>query len=495
MPQTTLPEVPLPAPGPLIGTDRLTESSGGSAVHRFPATGVADQPVPMAGAREIDLAVAAGTAAAAEWRALTPDRRRDVLLRLADVVEDHGDELVALSIRDSGFPLRVAALGPSRGSGGLRYYAGWADKIVGDVVPTWFGSAFDYAVSEPIGVVGIFATWNTPVYNIGLTAAPALAAGNAIILKPSELAPYAYLRFGELCLEAGLPAGLVNVLPGGAEAGTALVEHPGVGKVHFTGGGTVGRRVAALAAEHLKPVDLELGGKSANLIFPDADLERAVAVSVGGIHGGSGQTCITAGRMLVHESIVDDAVETARKQIAEHVLGDPFDAGTTMGPVITEAARTRILAMVDRATREGAELCAGGAAAAVPGADGALAGGYFVEPTLLAGVRPDSELAQTEVYGPVLSVSTFRTEAEAVALANGTPFGLSAYVQTRDVGRVHRLAAQLACGSVYVNGRGGIGPGMPFGGFKESGYGRLGGREGLMAFMQTKNVWISMDDD
>ncbi|GAA1845585.1 aldehyde dehydrogenase family protein [Actinomadura bangladeshensis] len=494
MTQTPLAEVPLPAPGLLIGTDRLAESSGGSAVHRFPATGEPDQPIPMAGAREIDFAVTAATAAAAEWRALTPDRRRDALLRLADVVDQHGDELVALSIRDSGFPLRIAALGPSRASGGLRYYAGWADKIVGDVVPTWSGPAFDYAVSEPIGVIGFFATWNTPVYNLGLTVAPALAAGNAIILKPSELAPYAYLRFGELCLEAGLPPGLVNVVPGGAEAGTALVEHPGVGKVHFTGGGTVGRRVAALAAEHLKPIDLELGGKSANLIFPDADLERAVAVSVDSIHGGSGQTCITAGRMIVHESVVDEVVEIAREQIARHVLGDPFDAGTTMGPVITEAARTRILGMVDRAIREGAELCAG-AAAAVPGPGGDLAGGYFVEPTLLVGVHPDSELAQTEVYGPVLSVSTFGTESEAVALANGTPFGLSSYLQTRDVSRVHRMAARLSSGSVYVNGRGGIGPGMPFGGYKESGYGRLGGREGLMTFMQSKNVWISMDDD
>ncbi|SDG38341.1 aldehyde dehydrogenase family protein [Pseudonocardia oroxyli] len=489
MTHTPLAEVPLPAPGLLIGTDRLAESSGGSAVHRFPATGAADQPVPMAGAREIDLAAAAAAEGAARWQALTPDRRRDALLRLADVVDEHGDELVALSIRDSGFPLRIAALGPSRAAGGLRYYAGWADKIVGDVVPTWFGPAFDYAVSEPIGVIGVFATWNTPVYNLGLTVAPALAAGNAVILKPSELAPYAYLRFGELCLEAGLPPGLVNVLPGGAEAGTALVEHTGVGKIHFTGGGTVGRRVAALAAEHLKPIDLELGGKSANLIFPDADLERAVAVSVGGIHGGSGQTCITAGRMIAHESVVDEVVEIARKQIAQHVLGDPFDAATTMGPVITEAARTRILGMVDRATTEGAELCAGGSATAVGGA------GYFVEPTLLAGVRPDSELAQTEVYGPVLSLSTFRTEDEALALANGTPFGLSSYLQTRDVGRVHRMAAQLSSGSVYVNGRGGIGPGMPFGGYKESGYGRLGGREGLMTFMQSKNVWISMDDE
>jgi acyl-CoA reductase-like NAD-dependent aldehyde dehydrogenase len=481
--------VPLPDPALLIGADRVTNSSGGVAVHHFPATGVADQPVPVAGAKEIDLAVIAATAAAREWGALTPDRRRDALLRLADLVDEHGDELTALSIRDSGFPLRIARLGPSRASGGLRYYAGWADKIIGDVVPTWFGPALDYTVSEPIGVIGVFATWNTPVYNIGLTVAPALAAGNAVLLKPSELAPYAYLRFGELCLEAGLPPGTVNVVTGGAEAGTAMVVHPGIGKVHFTGGGAAGRKVAALAAEHLKPIDLELGGKSANVVFPDADLERAVAVSVGAIHGGSGQTCITASRLIAHESIAHEIVDLARAQVMECALGDPFDPGTTMGPVISEAARTRILGLVDRAQTQGAKLCAGGSAVG-----GELAAGYFVEPTVLSAVRPDSELAQTEVYGPVLAISTFATEEEAVELANGTPFGLSSYIQTTDLRRAHRLAARMKTGSVYINGRGGIGPGMPFGGYKESGYGRLGGRAGLLTFMQTKNVWISMDE-
>jgi acyl-CoA reductase-like NAD-dependent aldehyde dehydrogenase len=327
------------------------------------------------------------------------------------------------------------------------------------------------------------------VYNIGLTVAPVLAAGNALVLKPSELAPYAYLRFGELCLEAGLPPGTVNVVTGGAEAGTALVRHPGVAKVHFTGGAEVGRRVAALAAKHLTPIDLELGGKSANLVFPDADLERAVAVSVGAIVGGSGQTCITAGRMIVHDSVLDEVVELARAQLRACVIGDPFDPETTMGPVITEAARTRILGMVERAQAQGATLCAGGSPVG-----GELAGGYFIEPTVLSGLRPDSELAQTEVYGPVLGILTFSTEDEAVALANGTPYGLSSYIQTRELGRAHRVAARMQAGSVYINGRGGLAPGTPFGGYKESGYGRLGGQEGLMAFMQTKNVWISLDE-
>jgi acyl-CoA reductase-like NAD-dependent aldehyde dehydrogenase len=481
--------VPLPDPVLIIGDERLADSSAGYAVHHFPGTGEPDPPIPVAGALEIDLAVRAATRGAQAWSAFTPDRRRDHLLRLADLVTAHADELTALSIRDSGFPLGVARLGPERAAGGLRYYAGWADKIVGDVIPTWFGQAFDYAVSEPYGVIAIFATWNTPVYNIGLTTAPALAAGNAIVLKPSELAPYAYLRFGELCLEAGLPAGTVNVVVGGPEAGEALIKHPGVGKIHFTGGGATGRRVAALAAEHLKPIDLELGGKSANLVFPDANLERAVAVSVGGITGGSGQTCITAGRMIVHESVLDEALAVATRQAAACVIGDPFDAATTMGPVITAAAQQRILGMIGRAVDEGAEICTGGSAVG-----GELAAGYFVQPTVLAGVKPESELTQTEVYGPVLGVSTFSDEAEAVELANATAFGLSAYVQTNDLSRAHRVAAQMRAGTVYVNGRGGIAPGVPFGGYKESGYGRLGGREGLATFMQTKNVWIGLSD-
>jgi len=482
-----LAEFPLPDSALLIGGDRVSTSSAGTAVHYFAATGEPDPPIPIAGAAEVDRAVAAAREGFRAWAGCSPDRRRDALFHLADLVIEHGDELIALSIRDSSFPIPVAKLGPERAAGGLRYYAGWADKIGGEVVPTWFGPAFDYAVEEPFGVVAIFATWNTPVYNVGLTIAPALAAGNAVIVKPSELAPYAYLRFGELCLEAGLPAGAVNVLPGGAEAGRELTLHPGVDKVHFTGGGPTGRTVAALAASVLKPIDLELGGKSANLVFPDCDLEDAVRTSMGAIIGGSGQTCITAGRMLVHESVVDQAVDIAVCFAESAVVGHPFDPATTMGPVISNPARERMLGMIGRARDEGAKLCAGGGRP-----EGAPEGGFYIEPTVLRDVDPQSQLAQEEVYGPVLAICSFATEDEAVAIANGTPYGLSAYVQTDDVKRVHRVASRLQAGSVYVNGRGGLPPAVPFGGYKQSGYGRLGGREGLRAFLQTKNVWIGL---
>jgi aldehyde dehydrogenase (NAD+) len=483
----SLASIELPNPALLIGDQRVTESTGGTAQHVFAATGRPDPPIPMAGEAEIDAAVQAATSAFTVWRALGLDQRRDLLLRLADLMDEHSDELIALSIRDSAFPLKVAGLGPSRGSGGIRYYAGWADKIGGEVVPTWFGPAFDYSVYEPYGVVGIFGTWNTPVYNVGLTIAPALAAGNTVVLKPSELAPYAYLRFGELCLEAGMPPGTVNVVVGGPVAGEALVRHPGVAKIHFTGGGPTGRRVAELAAQSLKPVDLELGGKSANIVFPDADLEAAVAVSVGAIVGGSGQTCITAGRMLVHRSILDVATELAVATSREAVLGDPFDPSTTMGPVITESALQRMLGMIARARAAGATVCAGG-----DRVGGDLASGYYLEPTVVSNVDPQAELSQVEVYGPVLAITPFDTEEEAIRLANGTPFGLCAYLQTNDLKRAHRMIASFESGSVYVNGRGGLPPAAPFGGVKASGYGRLGGAEGLRTFMQTKNVWIGL---
>jgi acyl-CoA reductase-like NAD-dependent aldehyde dehydrogenase len=260
-----------------------------------------------------------------------------------------------------------------------------------------------------------------------------------------------------------------------------------VDKIHFTGGGPTGRTVAALAASVLKPIDLELGGKSANLVFPDCDLEDAVRTSMGAIIGGSGQTCITPSRMLVHESIVDRAVDIAVGLADAAVVGHPFDPATTMGPVISAPARERMIGLIRRAEEEGAKLSAGGG---LP--DGAPAGGFYVEPTILRDVDPQSELSQNEVYGPVLAITTFSTEDEAVAMSNGTPYGLSAYVQTNDLKRAHRVAARLQAGSVYVNGRGGLPPAVPFGGYKQSGYGRLGGREGLRAFLQLKNVWMGL---
>lgn len=484
MTQVPLADLEPAQPVLIIGDERLSAASGGYFEHRYAGTGEVNGIVPLAGAAEVDRAAKAAAVAFTEWSGWTADRRRDALLRLADLVDARADELIALSMRDSAFPHAVAKLGPSRASNGLRYFAGWADKIQGEVVPVWPGEAMDFTIPEPYGVVGIFGTWNTPVYNFGLAIAPALAAGNSVILKPSEYAPFAYQRFGELALEAGLPAGTLNVLAGGPEAGEALLRHPSVAKAHFTGGGETAHRILEVAASSLKPVDLELGGKSANIVFPDANLPQAVAVSLGAITGGSGQTCITAGRMLVHESVYEDVLDIARVAAQSVVLGDPFDAEVTMGPVISSAAYQRINGMIEKGRAEAIRFWPGGT---VPPE---LSGGYFVPPAIFADVEQTSDLFQHEVFGPVLTVSPFRSEEDAVAQANATAYGLSAYVQTTDLDRALRVAHVLESGSVYVNGRGGLPPGAPFGGVKSSGFGRLGGYEGIATFTRKKNVWI-----
>jgi acyl-CoA reductase-like NAD-dependent aldehyde dehydrogenase len=319
--------------------------------------------------------------------------------------------------------------------------------------------------------------------------APALAAGNAVIFKPSELAPLASLRFGELCVEAGLPPGLVNVVPAQADGGQALAEHPGIGKLHFTGGGDTARKVLQSAAINLTPVVAELGGKSANIVFADADLDTAAMISA---HQGplmqSGQSCACASRLLVHESIYEAFAEKFLTCVKTATIGDPFDPSVMFGPVISQAAVDRILQAIDDAVsvRDG-ELLTGGHRIG-----GELAGGYYIEPTVVGGVDNSSKLAQTETFGPVVSLSRFSDEAEAVRIANDTPYGLNAFIHTRDLNRAHRVARQLEAGSVWVNKFSDIEPQGPYGGYKQSGFGRTGGIDGLREFQRTKNIRIGM---
>ncbi|PQM47274.1 NAD/NADP-dependent betaine aldehyde dehydrogenase [Mycobacterium talmoniae] len=319
--------------------------------------------------------------------------------------------------------------------------------------------------------------------------APALAAGNAVVLKPSELAPLAALRFGELCLDAGLPPGLVNVVPAGPDGGDALVRHRGIRKIHFTGGDATARKVLQAAATNLTPVVTELGGKSANIIFDDADLDAAAMLSA---HQGplmqSGQSCACASRVLVHDSVYDAFVDRFVGIIGAAKVGDPFDPQVVFGPVISHPATDRILATIHEAVADGAgELLIGGKRMA-----GELAHGYYIEPTVFGGVDNASALAQTETFGPVLSIIRFRDETEAVRIANDTPYGLNAFVQTSDLTRAHRVARQLEAGSVWVNQFSDIAPQGPYGGYKQSGFGRTGGLAGLHEFMQIKNIRIAM---
>ena len=474
--------------GPLIGGDRLTSTSAAVYEHIFPATGRPNATVALAGAPEIDRAVASAWAAQREWAALTVDRRRDLLIGLADVVGAHLDELAELNVHDYGVPISYAGTAMLL-ERFLRHFAGYVDKLHGSSTPVNGSFDVNLVEREPYGVVGVIAPWNGALAVAGSCVAPALAAGNAVVFKPSELAPLASLRFGELCLEAGLPAGLVNVVPAGPEGGDALVRHPGIRKIHFTGGGVTARSVIQAAATNLTPVVAELGGKSASLVFPDADLATAAMLTA---HQGplmqSGQSCSCASRILVHESVYEEFAGLFLAAVGAATLGDPFRADVTFGPVVSAGALERIRSVIDDAVRVRAGvLLTGGQRIG-----GELESGYYLEPTVFGDVDNSTNLAQTETFGPVVSLIRFRDEDEAVRIANDTQYGLNAFVLTRDLRRAHTVARSLEAGSIWINTFSDISPQGPYGGYKQSGFGRTGGAEGLQEFLQVKNIRIAM---
>jgi aldehyde dehydrogenase (NAD+) len=472
----------------IIGGDRITEASGGAHAHIYPATGQPNATVPLAGAAEIDRAVASASDAQREWISLTVDRRRDLLIDLADAVHEHLDELARLNVDDYAVPISFAgnAILLERF---LRHFAGYIDKIHGATTPVTGSFDVNFIEREPYGVVGVITPWNGSLVVTGSCVAPALAAGNAVVLKPSEVAPLAALRFGELCIEAGLPVGLVNVVPAGPDGSAALVRHPGIRKIHFTGGDATARKVLQSAAVNLTPVVAELGGKSANLVFGDADLDAAAMLSA---HQGplmqSGQSCACASRVLVHDSVYDAFLEKFVAVIEGSTVGDPLDPRVVFGPVVSQAAAGRILGVIEQAvTERSGELLVGGTRLG-----GDLADGYYIEPTVFGAVDNASPLAQNETFGPVVSVMKFSDEAEAVRIANDSRYGLNAFVQTNDLNRAHRVARQLEAGSVWINTFSDISPQGPYGGYKQSGFGRTGGLEGIHEFLQVKNIRIGM---
>jgi acyl-CoA reductase-like NAD-dependent aldehyde dehydrogenase len=476
----------LAARGHIIGDGHSSGDSGGGYDHHDPATGVLQARVPLAGAVEVDDAVQVARDARSTWRALAMGDRTAILHRLADLLEAHDDEACAINALDNGTPVSGLRSGAYTAAW-TRYYAGWIDKLEGEVVPV-AGDALDVVVPEPYGVIGAIVPWNGPMMGMGQKAVPALAAGNTVVVKPPELAPFGALRFAELALEAGLPPGVLNVVVGGAAAGDALVRHPGVDKVSFTGGCATARSVMAAAAETLTPLTFELGGKSANIVFPDADL--GVATSMAAMLGAvllSGQGCALPTRLYVHDDVYDEVVGRVVAQIEAVAVGDPLDPSVLMGPVVSAGACERILGVIQRAVDErSGTLLSGGRKL-----DGALDDGYFVAPTVFGDVDHDSSLARQEIFGPVLSVLRFHDEAEVVAKANDSDFGLSAYLHTRDGSRAQRVARQLEVGTVVVNGFPGMSPGAPFGGVKQSGFGREGGRAGIEEFVRRKNIVFS----
>nr|WP_308162896.1 aldehyde dehydrogenase family protein [Nocardia alni] len=472
-----------------IEGERATNTSGGSYEHIFPGTGLSNARIHLAGPDDIDRAVASGREAQREWMALGTDRRRDLLIDLADAIAAHMDEFSQLNVHDYAVPVSFAA-NTIMLERFLRYFAGYVDKPHGLSTPVpGLSTDVNLIEREPYGVVAVIAPWNGSMVVAGACLAPALAAGNAVVFKPSELAPFAPLRLAELCTEVGLPAGLVNVVPTLAEGSEALVRHPGIGKIHFTGGESTARRILATAAQNLTPVVTELGGKSANLVFADADLDAAARLAAyQGPLTQSGQSCACASRILVHDSIYDGFLDKFVTAVRAVKIGDPFDPATTFGPVISATAADRILATIDDTISTGAgTLLTGGTRLG-----GDLAAGYFIEPTVFTDVDNHSPVARIETFGPVVSVMRFTDENEAIRIANDTPYGLNAFIQTTDLTRAHRVARQLDAGSIWINTFSDIAPQGPYGGYKHSGNGRTGGLDGYYEFLRTKNIRIAL---
>lgn len=472
----------------IAGDQRIEQGSGESWDHIYPGNGQVTATLKLAGAKEVELAVAAARTALPEWRAASSEVRRDCLLKMASLIEQYTGELAALDTLGNGYPAMIAPYTPMVMAQRFRYYAGWADKIAGKTLDAWNGPAHNYANYEPYGVIGAIIPWNGPIFAAAMVLAPALAAGNCVVLKAPELAPYSTMRFVELFEEAGFPPGVVNMVCGGPAVGEAMVGSPGVDKIQFVGSGATAKKVLKTAAETLKPCGLELGGKSAVVVFEDANLKDAAKRGLTGAVSVSGQGCVNGTRLLVQRSVYEQFIAMIGAMAGHIPMGDPLDPATVMGPIISAQSVARIESMIAGAIKQGARLVCGGERA-----NGEFADGYYVPLTIFADVDHGSELAQHEVFGPVLSITPFDTEEEAIALANSTDYGLGCYVHTQNLARAHRVAGKMQAGLVQINASGeGMQPYTPFGGYKQSGYGRLGGEEGLLEFMQVKSVWINL---
>jgi (Z)-2-((N-methylformamido)methylene)-5-hydroxybutyrolactone dehydrogenase len=476
-----------------VGGEWLPAASGATFESVEPATGEAWATIPDAGQADVDRAVAAARRAFDDdrgpWRSLTASQRGKLLLDLAYRLESEADRLAAIESRDCGKLLKEA-----RGQIGAlpawyRFFGGLADKIDGRVPPYDFPTVLNYITREPVGVVAAMAAWNSPLMLATWKLAPALATGCTIVVKPSEVASASMLELARLFEEVGFPAGVVNVITGdGPATGAALVAHPDVDHVSFTGGPAAARSIARAAAENLTPTSFELGGKSANIVFEDADLDAAVPGTVGGIFAAAGQTCVAGSRSLVHRDVYDDFLERLVAAGRELRVGAPDADATQVGPIVTERHLGHIAGLVDGARAEGASIALGGERVSVEG----LPNGTFYAPTIVTDVTPRMTIAQEEVFGPVLAVLSFADEDEAVAIANSTRYSLAAGLWTRDVKRAHRVARRLRAGTVWVNTYRTASPMTPHGGAGLSGHGRENGIEAVDEFLAPKSVLVEL---
>ncbi len=480
------------APGKLLIGGEWRDGAAGRTFETInPATGEVLTEVAEASTADVDAAVVAARKAfddsAGSWRKMSASERGRLLWRIADAVERNIDELSELETLDNGKPIfESRQVDMPMVVDVLRYYAGWATKIHGETVNA-FESALTYTVREPVGVVGAIVAWNFPLLLASWKLGPALACGNTVVLKPAEQTSLTALRFAELAAEAGLPYGVLNVITGGPETGAELVRHPGVDKIAFTGSTAVGKEIMRSVADSLKRVTLELGGKSPNIVFADSDIDAAVKGAINGIFYGKGEVCCAGSRLFVESKVRDEFMEKLLARAKKLQPGDPLDPKTRLGAIVSEQQMNQVLGYIAKGKSEGAELLSGGNRAHVGNGNG-----FFVEPTVFGGVKNDMCIAQEEIFGPVLATLTFDDIDQVADLANQVTYGLAAAVWTRDIKKAHQLARRLKAGTVWINTYNLMDAALPFGGYKQSGFGRELGAQAIEHYTEVKTVWLNM---
>ncbi|MEK6375043.1 MAG: aldehyde dehydrogenase family protein [Acidobacteriota bacterium] len=474
-----------------INGDFVDAQSGGTFATINPATEEKIADVASAGVEDVDAAVKAARAQmepGSEWQKMKPRDRAKVMWRLADMLTAKADEIGRIETLDNGKPIFESQFVDTPAAAEcLYYFAGWSGKVTGDTIPVQ-ENAFTYTLREPVGVVGAITPWNFPLMLAVWKIAPALACGNTVVIKPASNTSLSLLKFAEYAKEAGLPAGVLNVVPGrGSVVGNAIVDHPGVDAITFTGSTEVGKQLMARAAKTLKKVALELGGKSPNIVFADADLEAAARGALNAIFYGKGEVCAAGSRLLVEEAAHDELMAKVIERANKMVAADPLHPKTRLGAIVSKEQMETVLSYIEAGKGEGAKLVAGGERA-----DIGTGKGYFIKPTIFDDVDPNMRIAREEIFGPVLATIRFKDAEDAIAKGNATVYGLAAAVWTRDVSKAHRVARAIKAGTVWINTYNLYDPALPFGGFKESGFGRDQGKDALEKYTQTKSVWVNL---